>query len=315
MEKPVIGISSCLLGNNVRYDGGHKLDRFLKDVLGDFVDFIPVCPEVECGLSFPREAMRLVDVNGEIKLLTQRSGKDITPKMQKWMKTVLEQLKQKKLCGFIFKAKSPSSGMERVKVYNDKGFAEKTGVGIFANAFMQKFPCLPVEEEGRLNDDILRENFIERIFVFQRWNELLERKRSVGELVKFHTVHKYLIMSHSDTGLRELGKLVAGAKKYPIDEVYGSYLTLLSKYLKLTATRKKNTNALQHIMGYFKKDLGTDEKAELNEVITKYHDGLVPQIVPVTLLNHYIRKFKPEYLLDQVYLNPHPLELKLRNHA
>jgi uncharacterized protein YbgA (DUF1722 family)/uncharacterized protein YbbK (DUF523 family) len=315
MQKPVIGISSCLLGNNVRYDGGHKLDRFLKDVLGQFVEFAPVCPEHECGLSIPREAMRLVDFDGEIKLMTQRTGKDITPQMKSWMGPVLEEFGKKKLCGFVFKANSPSSGMERVKVYNEKGFSSKIGVGIFAQAFMDKFPCLPVEEEGRLNDDNLRENFIERVFVFQRWNDLLDRKKTVGELVRFHTAHKYLIMSHSDTGLRELGKLVASAKSYPIEEVYGKYLELLSKYLKLTATRKKNANVLQHIMGYFKKQLDTDEKAELNEVITKYHDGLVPQIVPITLLNHYVRKFKPEYLADQLYLNPHPLELKLRNHA
>ncbi len=315
MEKPVIGISSCLLGNNVRYDGGHKLDRFLRDVLGKFVDFVPVCPEHECGLPIPREAMRLVSVDGSIRLLTQKTGKDITPQMEKWAEPVLEDLAGKRLCGFVFKANSPSSGMERVKVYNEKGYSQKTGVGIFADMFMKKFPCLPVEEEGRLNDDNLRENFIERIFVFQRWNELLCRKKTVGELVKFHTAHKYLIMSHSPAGLKELGKLVAGAKNFPINEVYDNYLELLSKYLKLSATRNKNTNVLQHIMGYFKNDLTTDEKAELNEVITKYHDGLVPQIVPITLLNHYVRKYKPEYLADQLYLNPHPLELKLRNHA
>ncbi|MFA7123314.1 MAG: DUF523 and DUF1722 domain-containing protein [Candidatus Delongbacteria bacterium] len=315
MNKPVIGISSCLLGNNVRYDGGHKLDRFLKDILGQFVEYVSVCPEHECGLPIPREAMRLVDFDGEIKLMTQRTGKDITPQMKKWMEPVIEELGTKELCGFIFKANSPSSGMERVKVYNAKGYAEKTGVGIFADAFMQKYPCLPVEEEGRLHDDNLRENFIERIFVFQRWIELSKQKKTVGALVKFHTVHKYLIMSHSAAGLKELGKLVADAKKYPINEVYDKYLELLSKYLKLSATRKKNANVLQHIMGYFKKELDADEKAELNTIISDYREGLVPQIVPVTLLNHYIRKFKPEYLEDQVYLNPHPLELKLRNHA
>ncbi len=315
MNKPVIGISKCLLGENVRYDGGHKLDRFLRDVLGQFVEFVPVCPEYECGLSIPREAMRLVDFDGDIKLMTQKTAKDITPQMKSWMGPVLEELGKKKLCGFVFKANSPSSGMERVKVYNEKGYSSKIGVGIFADAFMKKFPHIPVEEEGRLNDDGLRENFIERIFVFQRWNELIEGKKTVGGLVRFHTEHKYLIMSHSDTGLRELGKLVAAAKNFPINEVYDKYLELLSKYLKLSATRKKNTNVLQHIMGYFKNDLTTDEKAELNEVITKYHDGLVPQIVPITLLNHYVRKYKPEYLADQLYLNPHPLELKLRNHA
>ena len=317
MQKPLIGISSCLLGNEVRYDGGHKQDKYLINILGQFVDYIPVCPEVECGLSIPREAMRLVDVDGkgDIRLLTQKTEKDITPRMKKWTGPVLRSLSEKNLCGFIFKSKSPSSGMERVKVYQKNGYSKKDGVGIFAKAFMDRFPDLPVEEEGRLHDDNLRENFIERIFVFKRWNELINNKKTIGGLVEFHTIHKYLLMSHSPKGLRELGKIVADAKNFSIEELYSKYISKLSGCIKLIATKKKNTNVLQHITGYFKKELDKDEKQELNERIMEYHDGLVPLIVPVTLLNHYVRKQKPGYLLDQVYLNPHPLELKLRNHA
>lgn len=315
MQKPLLGISSCLLGNKVRYDGGHKLDHFLSDLLGEFVDYFPVCPEVECGLSIPREAMRLVMVEDEIKLLTQRTKKDITPLMKNWIEPKLDELAELNLCGFVFKAKSPSSGMERVKVYSENGNPLKKGVGLFAGAFMERFPHLPVEEEGRLHDPDLRENFIERIFVFQRWNDLTSQSKTVHALMQFHTEHKYLIMAHSPTILRELGKMVANATSKTIEEVYGRYIVRLSDALKLIATAKKNANVLQHLMGYFKKDLDHSEKAELNESISRYREELLPLVVPITLINHYIRKFQPEYLIRQHYLNPHPLELKLRNHA
>jgi len=313
--KPLIGISKCLLGENVRYDGGHQLDRYLRDTLGAHVDFVPICPEVECGLPVPREAMRLVSVDGNIRLMTQKSGLDITPQMETWMAGRLQELGKLPLCGFVFKAKSPSSGWQRVKIYEQEGGVRHNGTGIFAGAFTAAFPHLPVEEDGRLHDPRLRENFIERIFVLQRWLNLTSGPKSLGSLVRFHSAHKYLLMAHCPKTLKELGSLVAAGKKHPLDKLYTLYLAALSKAMQRIATVKKNTNVLMHIMGYFKKQLTADEKAELLEVIEQYHAEKAPLVVPLTLINHYVRKYEPEYLKDQVYLAPHPQELMLRNHV
>jgi len=316
MEEPLkLGISRCLLGEKVRYDGSHKLDRFLTQTLGAFVAFVPVCPEVECGLPVPRESMRLVGDPDKPRLITTRSGQDHTARMLQWAARRVSELEQEGLCGFIFKSRSPSSGMSGVKVYNENGMPAAKGVGMFARAFMEHFPLLPAEDEGRLHDPLLRENFIERIFVFRRWRELEARGRKKGDLVEFHTRHKLLLLSHSPRHHQEAGRLVAGAGAVSAGQLFEQYLPLLMEALALKPTAKKHTNVLHHIMGYFKKQLSTDEKQELLEVIENYHGGLVPLIVPVTLLNHYVRKYREPYLAKQVYLNPHPLELKLRNHV
>jgi len=312
-----LGVSSCLLGNMVRFDGGHQHDRYITGTLGNYVDFVPVCPEVECGMPIPREALRLVGDPDTPRLVTSRTNVDHTDQMLRWAAGRLKALEAENLDGFIFKNRSPSSGMERVKVYpaSGKGMAEKKGVGIFARAFMEHFPTLPVEEDGRLHDIILRENFIERIFVHRRWRKLLAEQKSVGALVEFHTRHKMLIMAHSEKIYREMGPLVAKAKQIPEDELYQSYENLLMSALSLRCTLKKHGNVLLHLLGYFKKDLSADEKQEVLEIIDQYKAGLVPLIVPVTLINHFVRKYGQEYLAKQYYLNPHPLELKLRNHA
>lgn len=310
-DSPMVGISSCLLGNQVRYDGGHKLDHFLRDRLGSFVRFVPVCPEVECGLPVPREAMRLVNTGGEIKLLTRKTEKDITPQMSAWAEKRITDLKKLPLCGFIFKSKSPSSGMRGVKVYTDRGGVNKTGVGIFAKAFMEAFPNLPVEDEGRLNDDGIRENFIERLFVMHRWQKMLHEGFTRGKLVEFHARHKLILMAHSPAGLSELGRMVAAETPALISD----YQKKLMQTLALKATVKKNTNVLEHIAGYFKKVLNPKEKAELVSVTADYHKGLVPLVVPLTLLKHYVMLYGPPYLESQFYLNPHPMELMLRNHV
>jgi len=310
-----IGISTCLLGENVRYDGGHQLDRYLRDTLGAYFSYVPVCPEVECGLSIPRESMRLVGSAESPRLVTTRTGKDLTEQMGSWARGRLEELAAEDLCGFIFKGGSPSSGMERVKVYDANGMPAKTGRGIFARAFMERFPGIPVEEDGRLHDMRLRENFIERIFALKRWRDALGRGRSVGNLVDFHTRNKLLCLSHSPSHYREMGKLVARGKALPAERLYEEYERLLMEALALKATPKKHANVLQHMMGYFKKDLTPDEKQELLEVIDQCRRELVPLIVPITLMNHYVRKYGQEYLAGQTYLNPHPLDLRLRNHV
>jgi uncharacterized protein YbgA (DUF1722 family)/uncharacterized protein YbbK (DUF523 family) len=310
-----LGISSCLLGNLVRYDGGHQHDRYLTETLGSYVEYVPVCPEVECGLGIPRESMRLVGDPDSPRLLTSRSGIDHTEKMRAWFKERLKELAMENLDGFIFKKDSPSSGMERVKVYSDEGMPRKTGTGIFARAFMDYFPTLPVEEDGRLHDPGLRENFIERIFVHRRWRQVLAGRPGIGDLVSFHTAHKLLILSHSEKIYRDMGRLVAQASKLVLEEVLNSYERLLMAALKLQSTLNKHTNVLMHMLGYFKKQLSSDEKAEILEIIERFKMGFLPLIVPVTLINHFVRKYHEDYLAGQFYLNPHPLELKLRNHA
>ena len=314
-EKIKLGISSCLLGNRVRYDGGHQMDRYLTDTLGCYVEYAPVCPEVECGLGVPREPMRLEGNPKTPRLITANTKIDHTERMRRWAKSRLQELEKENLCGFIFKKNSPSSGMERVKVYTEKGMPLKSGSGIFAKAFMDYFPLIPVEEDGRLHDPILRENFIERIFTMKRWRETLAKKKSVGRLVHFHTRHKLLILSHSPNHYRIMGKRVAEGKSMPIKELYKTYEALLMEALKLKATTRKNINVLQHMMGYFKKNLASDEKQELLEILDQYREGHVPLIVPITLMNHYVRKYNQRYLSQQTYLKPHPVALKLRNHA
>ena len=311
-----LGISRCLLGDPVRFDGNHHLDRFLVETLGSYVDYFPVCPEVECGMGVPRETLRLVGDPESPRLMTSRTKNDCTEKMLSWACKRVRELENEKLCGFIFKSKSPSSGMERVKVYNEgSGIPSSRGVGLFARAFMDHFPLLPVEEEGRMHDPVIRENFIERIFVYRRWRELVAERRKISTLMDFHMRHKLLVLSHSPVIYREMGRLVARAKEGGLDESFERYQALLMEALRLKATVKKHINVLQHMMGYFKKDLSPDEKKELLGVIDQYGRELVPLIVPVTLLDHYVRKYDQTYLKQQFYLKPHPLELKLRNHA
>jgi len=310
-----LGVSTCLLGENVRFDGGHKLDRFITETLGKFVEYVPVCPEVECGLGVPREAMRLVGDPANPRLVTSRTNVDHTERMVTWARRRVAELEREGLCGFIFKSNSPSSGMERVRVYDAHGVPSKTGVGLFARIFMEHFPLLPVEDDGRLHDMKLRENFVERVFTLKRWRDTLAAGRTRGNLVAFHTRHKLLLLAHSPKHHQAMGRLVAHASDLSPDELFPRYEVLLMQAMALKATPAKHVNVLQHLMGYFKQQLSADEKQELLEAIGSYRRGHVPLIVPVTLINHYVRKYGQPYLKDQWYLNPHPIELQLRNHV
>ncbi len=249
------------------------------------------------------------------RLITSRTKQDMTDRMVNWAQKRVVGLEKEEVFGFIFKSDSPSRGMERVKVYNEKGMPVKKGVGMFARIFMHHFPLLPVEDEGRLHDPKLRENFIERIFTLKRWREVLGKKESRGNVVDFHTKHKLLILSHSPKHYQAMGKLVARAKELSLRELYQQYQTLLLESLELKTTPKKNANVLMHMMGYFKEELSSDEKRELLEVIENYRQEYIPLIVPITLISHYVRKYNQPYLKEQIYLNPHPLELQLRNHV
>ncbi|MFH1155297.1 MAG: DUF523 and DUF1722 domain-containing protein [Pseudomonadota bacterium] len=310
-----LGVSSCLLGNSVRYDGGHKPDRYITDILGQHVSFVPVCPEVECGLGTPRESMHLEGDPQDPRLVTTRTGVDLTDRMKNYAAARLKELTALDLCGYIFKSKSPSSGLFRVKVYGPPGTPPKNGSGIFAKAFVTRFPRLPVEEEGRLNDAGLRANFIERLFAMKRWREVLAGPRTPNALQEFHTRHKMLILSHSQALYRALGKKTAATTRKTSAEDFQIYEDLFMQAMALKATPPKHINVIMHMMGYFKKQLTPDEKQELLEVLDHYRSGSLPLIVPLTLIGHYVRRYDQPYLKNQVYLNPHPLELKLRNHV
>ncbi len=312
--KVVVGVSACLLGEKVRYDGGHRHDLLITDTLGKFFTYIPVCPEVECGLPVPREPMHLAGDIDNPRLVTIHTGIDHTGRMKKWSRDKLDEMEGAGLSGFIFKGKSPSSGMRGIKIYRDSARPVLSGTGLFAAAFMKRFPLMPVEDEGGLHDPGLRENFIERVFVYNRWQELAGNGCPAADLIEFHTRHKYLIMAHSPKHLALLGKMAGKASDASPDAIE-SYHRNLMDALRLIATPAKNTNVLQHIMGYFKKTLDHTEKEELLEIIDRYRRGLIPRIVPVTLLNRYALKYDQSYLKKQYYLNPHPVELMLRNHV
>jgi uncharacterized protein YbgA (DUF1722 family)/uncharacterized protein YbbK (DUF523 family) len=310
-----LGISRCLLGDEVRFDGGHKQDRFLTDVLGRYVEWVSVCPEVEAGLGTPREAMRLVGNPDRPRLMTIKSKHDHTQAMESMIDARLDSLHTQDLSGFVFKRGSPSCGVERVRVYTAQGMPSHNGVGIFAKAFTEQFPLIPVEEEGRLCDPSLRENFIERVFCYRRFQDLVQNGVTKQALIRFHTIHKYLLLAHSQQHYETMGQLVGQTKRYQLKELTLKYGEHFMKALTVKATVRKHVNVLQHIVGYFKSRLSTHEKVELLGVIADYHGGLTPLIVPLTLVKHYVQIFDVGYIRDQVYLSPHPKELMLRNHA
>lgn len=314
-RRPRIGISSCLLGEEVRYDGGHQCDLFLVQTLGAFVEWVPVCPELEVGMGVPREPVRLVRAGGRLRMVGERSRRDWTTAMQRYARRRLAQLGALDLAGYVLKSKSPSCGMERVKVYGGGGAPSRNGRGLFAEALMAAWPLLPVEEEGRLNDPALREHFIERVFAYARWRAVASGRPSLRALVAFHATHKLLIMAHSEVAMRRLGRLVAGAKSRAWRSAVEEYGRHFMAALGMPATRRAHANVLQHMAGHFSERLSADERQELRQVIREYHRGLVPLAAPLTLIGHYVRRFRVVYLQEQVYLRPHPHELMLRNHV
>lgn len=315
MAKPVkIGVSLCLLGEKVRYDGGHKLDRYITDTLSNFFEFVGFCPEAQSGLPTPREVMRLEGDPQAPRLVTRHTRIDLTGQVLAWCRNKVEEPELKELCGFIFKKRSPSCGPCQVKVYNP-GIPARNGRGLFADAVARHFPLIPMTDEEGLGSMAIRENFIERVFACRRWRDFLQEEPSTGNLVEFHAAHKLLIMAHSPNHYREMGKLVAHGNEITADKLLNRYQELLMKALTLHATVSKNVNVLQHIMGHFKKHLSTNEKKELLDIINRYHDRQVPLIAPLTLLMRYTDKYDQSYLKKQVYLNPLPAKRIPRNHG
>lgn len=310
-----IGVSSCLIGEQVRFDGGHKRSDFLTETLGQFVEFVPVCPEIEIGLGVPRESIRLVRDADTVRLVGNKTGLDHTDKMNAYAGRRTAALGRDDLCGYVLKKDSPSCGMERVRVYAATGMATRDGTGLFASALMGRYPSLPVEEEGRLNDPHLRENFVERVFAYRRLRSFFSSRWTLGGLVQFHTVHKLVLMAHSPKAYSDLGRFVANAKRLERDKLRDDYELIFMDALKKLATTARHTNVLHHMLGYLREHLDAAARGELVELIDDYRGGLVPVIVPITLFRHYVREFDVAYLRNQVYLEPHPKELMLRNHV
>jgi len=309
-----IGISSCLLGEAVRFDGGHKKDGYITDVLGRHFSWVSVCPEMEIGLGTPRETLRLVGDAEHPRMIATRSGTDLTEAMSTYARGRLRELGGQGLSGYILKRASRSCGMARVKIYTEDGAPAGAGSGLFARALMDAFPMLPVEEEGRLTDLPLRDNFITRVFSYRRLTALRDSAPRAADLVAFHTAHKYLLLAHSPPHYARLGRLTADLRRVPRSEWIERYGRGFMEALKVKATTRKHVNVLQHIMGFFKDRLTAGEKRELLGLIADYAGGLVPLIVPITLINHYVARFEVTYVAEQVYLRPHPKELMLRNH-
>lgn len=314
-QRPRLGISACLLGEHVRYDGGHKRVPFLTETLGRFVRWVPVCPEVECGLSVPREPMHLSGDPLSPRLLTNTTGMDLTTRMRRWVSRRLRRLQADDLWAFIFKSDSPCCGLKGVEIRDRTGALHRVGVGMFAGAFAEHFPLLPVEEERRLSDPLVRENFIDRIFCLKRYRDSLRRDKTAASLSAFHAEHRVTLLAHSPDLVRRMDRLVARARKRSPKRLRAEYETLLCKALALRATVRKNAIALRHCAGVFRRTLPADERQELRAAIGLYESQLVPLVVPLTLLQHYAYKQNEPYLKQQRYLNPDPIELALRCHA
>ena len=311
-EKIKIGISSCLLGENVRYDSGHKHDRYITDTLGNFFDWIPTCPEVAIGLGVPRPSIRLQFVGKETKLIEPRSENDLTEKMKAFSKRRVKSLAKEGLCGYILKSKSPSCGMARLKIY--RGYAERpatNGVGVFAEELLSTNLNLPIEEEGRLMDPVLRENWIRRVFAFYNFKKMVAFRPSIGKLVKFHSAYKFVVLSHCPKSYKELGQIVANAKSIGINESTIRYEKIFMTALKKKATRAKNVNVMEHLLGFFKKELDSHIRQEILQTIKDFRDGYTTIIVPITIIRHYANILEIDYLMNQAYLNPHPKQLAL----
>ncbi len=315
-NKIKIGVSSCLLGEKVRWNGDHKKDRYVRDILGSYFNYVPVCPEVDAGMGVPRETVALYGTLENQKMIAKKSETDWTDKMNLYTKDRILKFSKENLSGYIFKSKSPTCGIGKVPIYSEFGSNNvKYGHGMFARSFLKAFPMIPVEDEERLHDPKIRENFIVRVFCSHRLQLLMKKSFSVSSLVGFHTRHKFLILSHSRKKYDEMGQLVANAKKIKREELKARYSKLFAEALTCIATRKKNADVLLHMMEFLKQMLAKEEKMNILSCIEDYRKEIVPLVAPVTLICHQVKKYRIEYLLEQVYLNPHPKELMLRNHV
>ena len=308
-----VGISACVLGQNVRFDGGHKQNRFVVDELSRYFNFKPVCPEVGIGMTIPRRAIRLLQLpSGDERLVDSKENEiDFTVQMKEFADQQIAHFDD--LRGYVVCAKSPTCGMERVKLHIDNGNTVPGGsVGVYTRELMAKMPWLPVEEDGRLQDPVLRENFVFRVFSLNDFYLSLGEARSYDAFVKFHSRYKLVLMAHSPTAYKKMGQMVASIKEWDVDSFYYEYRQQFMDAIKNRASRKNKTNVLMHLQGYFKRSLTKDQKQELAALIMSYREGNQPILAPLALINHYLKEYPDPYLQLQTFLNPYPEELKLR---
>jgi uncharacterized protein YbgA (DUF1722 family)/uncharacterized protein YbbK (DUF523 family) len=306
-----VGISQCLLGANVRYDGGHKQNRFCREDLAQIFQFVPLCPEVGIGLPVPRKTIRLIgDATAPRAVFSDDASKDVTQPLQAFADKNIPQLET--MSGYVFCKSSPSCGLERVKVYSEKGGAQSKGMGVFAARVKQLYPLLPTEEDGRLNDPQLRDSFIKRVYIYHDWQQLNQKGLTRKALYEFHARHKLSLLAHCQVTYRRVGPLVASINKENIEEVANEYITLVMNGLENISTRAKNTNVLMHLQGYLKHLLPSADKVELAQCILEYRKGTLPILSPLTLLKHHFRNHPNDYVAQQSYLNPYPKELAIQ---
>ncbi|HEX8593187.1 MAG TPA: DUF523 and DUF1722 domain-containing protein [Pseudomonas sp.] len=313
VHKPKLGISACLLGAEVRFNGGHKESHLCTRALTEYFEFVPACPEVAIGMGIPREPIRLVgDAENPQALGSVNRELNVTQALADYGVQMAAELDD--ISGYIFMQKSPSCGLERVKVYRENGApVDGGGRGIYAQAFCARHPNLPVEEDGRLNDPVLRENFITRVFAYAAWHELLKIGLTRRSLTEFHSRYKYQLMANDPVQYRALGNMLGGMGRSDPNDIAEQYFSDLMTALKKCATRRTHTNVLQHLTGYLKQTISAADKQEIQQLIAQYHQGIVPLIVPLTLLKHHFRQHPDPYVALQVYMQPHPENLSLRN--
>ncbi|MCY4043931.1 MAG: DUF523 and DUF1722 domain-containing protein [Cellvibrionales bacterium] len=321
INKPVLGLSSCLSGERVRFDGGHKRHSYITDTLGQFFEFHLFCPEVAIGLGIPRPPIRLVSVKSptsndtKIRCVGVKDpDQDVTEELQAIAEKQFHWVKH--LNGYIVKKDSPSCGMERVKVFHGQGktaMPEKTGTGLFTASIMKRFPLLPVEEEGRLGDPVLRENFIERVYMHFRWQTMINEGITAHKLLDFHSRHKFNLLSHNQRVYRQLGRFISGVTNATVDTIAHEYIHTFMAAMKKNASRGSHVNVMQHLAGFLKNDLEAIEKDELNRLFSAYLKGDIPRIAPITLLNHFFIKYPNDYVSHSYYLTPYPDEMRLLN--
>ncbi|MAP12215.1 MAG: hypothetical protein CMQ61_09190 [Gammaproteobacteria bacterium] len=311
-SRPLVGVSSCLLGQEVRFDGGHKLDKFVRSKLGEFVDYVPECPEVAIGLGIPRAPIRLSMNEGRVRVIGVKDPTlDVTDKLDAYAHAV--HAKGRQLAGYVFKKGSPSCGMERVKIYTEGGMPLSNGSGRFAHRFMELNPLMPCEEDGRLNDMAIRESFVERVFTLHRWQRFAGEGLTPGGLVDFHTRHKYLILSHSEVGYRQLGRMVAEAGAANLHELCQAYIGHVMQSMRQRATRKRHANVLQHLLGFLSRTLESADRKTLNDMVDEYRLGKIPLVVPIRFLRYHFARQPNEFVSLQYYLHPYPEDLGIRN--
>lgn len=310
-QKVLLGVSSCLIGEKVRFDGGHKQSRYLLDTLGQYFAFRPFCPEMAIGLGVPRETIRLVELDGRTQAIGNKTADlNVTDAL---IQSAQEQSSwHQQIYGYVVKKDSPSCGMERVRVYRGDQ-PERIGIGLYTETMMRNFPQLPIEEEGRLGDPVLRESFVKRVFIYKRWRDMVEGGLDWAALTDFHARHKLILYSHDQDLGRKLGRELSAAHDQPVADYAQRYLSQLMAILKIYAKRSNHVNVLEHIRGYLKRDLDKSDKQELTETIERYRLGQLPLIVPITLLRHHFRKNPNQYIERSYYMQPHPDELMLLN--